>query len=234
MSRDHAEFAAWDAAYLLGALSLPDRRAFEEHLESCERCARAVAEIAPTLGLLARVDPARAASLLEREHVEPPLSPAMGGRAELLARAARERWRTRLRWTGGAAAAAAILAAVVVSVSALLAPAPREALAVELVAVVDAPLAASVDLFSVGWGTRMELECSYGGERVDDAYGVPYALVVEDVDGNTSEVSSWRAEPGATARLTAASALDLDRIAAIEIRLEESGEVLMRAELADG
>ncbi len=32
----HERFAEWDAAYVLGALTAVDRRAFEDHLEECE------------------------------------------------------------------------------------------------------------------------------------------------------------------------------------------------------
>lgn len=239
MSVDHAEVADWDAAYLLGALSAADRRAFEEHLESCDRCVRAVAEVAPTLGLLARVDPLRALSLQEDglqgdarfgEAGESPLA-SVGGRAELLARAARERRRRRGWWAGGLAAAAAVLLAVVVAVSGVLVPSASQD-RIELAAVVDAPLTASVELASVAWGTRIELECSYEGAGGAD--GLPYALVVRDRDGNATEVSSWRALPGETARLSAATALDLDEIAAVEIVLEEDGMVLMRGELDAG
>lgn len=240
MSLDHAEVADWDAAYLLGALSAADRRAFEEHLESCERCVRAVAEVAPTLGLLARVDPVRAQSLQGDEAVgdsrfgeagEWPIA-SVGGRAELLARAARERRRRRGWWAGGLAAAAAVLVAVAVGASgALVATVPEDR--VELAAVVDAPLTASVELASVAWGTRIELECSYDGEGGGASDGLPYTLVVRDHDGNATEVSSWRAVPGETARLSAATALDLDQIASIEINLAENGQLLMRAELDD-
>lgn len=231
MSAEHADFADWDAAYLLGALSPADRRAFEEHLESCERCVRAAAEVAPTLGLLARVDPARARSL-QGDGPSDEREPASdGGRAELIARAAHESRRRRGWWTGALAAAAVLLIAVAVGVGMAIAP-PDEGRAVELRAVVDAPLAATVELASVAWGTRMELECTYGGQPDADASaGVPYALVVIDRDGRASEASSWRAAPGATARLSAATALDLDEIAAVEIRMESSGDVLMRAEL---
>jgi anti-sigma factor RsiW len=232
MTADHADFADWDAAYLLGALSAADRRAFEEHLESCDRCVRSVAEVAPTLGLLARVDPERAQSLQggEAPGERPPVG--TGARAALLARAAHEARRRRRRWTGALAAAAAIVVAVAVAVSAMLPPAGGRA--VELAAVVDAPLVASVELASAAWGTRIQLECSYGGGGGADAQeGLPYTLVVRDRDGNASEVSSWRAAPGATARLTAATALDVDEIEAVEIRMESSGEVLMRAELVE-
>lgn len=234
----HADFADWDAAYLMGALSPADRRAFEEHLESCERCLRAVAELAPTLGLLSHVDPARALSLQgdpvagERLPERPPAGTA--GRAELLARASRDARRRRGWWTGALAAAAVLVVAGAIGVGTALAPSAVDRV-VELAAVVDAPLSATVELEAVAWGTRIDLECRYGGDGGADASaGVPYTLVVRDRDGTASEVSSWRASPGATARLAAASALDLDEIAAVEIRLEGSGEVLMRAELGDG
>jgi hypothetical protein len=46
-------------------------------------------------------------------------------------------------------------------------------------------------------------------------------------------VSTWRALPGKTARLSAGTALDVSEIAAVEIRSVESGRVLMRYDLDD-
>ncbi len=230
MSLEHADVAGWDAAYLLGALSPADRRVFEEHLESCERCVRALAEVAPTLGLLARVDPERAASLQEDGSAGERPPAGMAARSALLARAARESRRRRGWWTVGLAAAAAVLVSVAVGVGALRAPA--EGRSVELVAVVDAPVTATADLAAVAWGTRIDLECSYrGGGGPEGSAGVPYTLVVEDHEGSVREISSWRAVPGETARLSAATALRVDEIAAVEIRLDETDAVLMRAEL---
>ena len=40
------EFALYDAAYVLGALSPADRREFEAHLQGCPACASAVSELA--------------------------------------------------------------------------------------------------------------------------------------------------------------------------------------------
>jgi len=60
----HADFADWDAAYVLGALSSAERRDFERHLHSCPRCTEAVSELAGMPGLLARVDPDDVAALL--------------------------------------------------------------------------------------------------------------------------------------------------------------------------
>jgi anti-sigma factor RsiW len=60
----HADYADWDAAYVLGALSSAERRDFERHLHSCPRCTQAVSELAGMPGLLARVDPDDVAALL--------------------------------------------------------------------------------------------------------------------------------------------------------------------------
>ena len=61
MSDDHARFAEWDAAYVIGALSPADRREFEAHLDSCERCMRAVAEASKVLATARRARAAEAA-----------------------------------------------------------------------------------------------------------------------------------------------------------------------------
>ncbi|WP_306233408.1 anti-sigma factor family protein [Agrococcus beijingensis] len=232
MNHDHAHFAEWDAAYLLGALSTADRRAYEAHLDSCARCARALAEIAPTMGLLARVDPVRARSLQTATAVDDSPLVDDGARAQLLARAAREARRRRSWWIGGLAAAAALVVALVVAIGGVIASLPTADRAFALAAVEDAPLTASAELDAVRWGTRIQVECRYDGDGgADAAEGVPYTLVVLDHDGNASEVSSWRALPGATARLSAGTSLDVDDIAAIEIRLQEDDSVLMRADL---
>ena len=55
MSTGVDEFALWDAAYVLGALSPMERRQFEEHLALCADCRAAVAELAGIPGLLSQV-----------------------------------------------------------------------------------------------------------------------------------------------------------------------------------
>ena len=79
-------------------------------------------------------------------------------------------------------------------------------------------------------GHAHRADCRYAEDAASDApaEGWPYALVVVDRDGVRSEVSSWRASPGSIARLSAATAVDLDEIASLEIRALGSGDVLMR------
>jgi hypothetical protein len=230
MNPDHSRYADWDSAYVLGSLSPAERREYEEHLETCDACRRSVSELAPMPGLLARLSTDRAEMLLDESTDEAP-SP----RPELLdavRREARRRdiRRTRIRIVLAAAAALVVIAAVAALVVIVRPPADRQSVAFE--AVVDIPVSASAVLTPVDWGTRIELDCSYETESGDhegaDA-GWPYALIVVDLDGRSTEVSSWRATPGATARLEAGSALGVDEIASLEIRAVGTGDVLLRA-----
>ena len=229
MNPDHARFAEWDSAYVLGALSPAERRDYEEHLETCETCRRSVAELAPMPGLLARLSPERAAALGD----DPEAAVVSGSREDLLAAVRREDRRRRTRrartwWIAAAAAVVLAFVAIAVPLSILRPFDVTESVAFE--SVVDVPLTATATLTPAGWGTRIELDCRYAEDAASDApaEGWPYALVVVDRDGVRSEVSSWRASPGSIARLSAATAVDLDEIASLEIRALGSGDVLMR------
>ena len=227
MNPDHARFAEWDSAYVLGALSPAERREYEEHLESCDLCRRSVAELTPIPGLLARLTPERAAAVLDE--------PAVAGQAlrpELLeavrtggppsphpphARSARDGCGGRRRGGHGGPRAPCVPAA-----------GGRRADR-RIRSGGGCPGLATATLTSVGWGTRIELDCRYGDVGASDAPddGWPYALYVVDRDGNRSEVSSWRANPGKTARLAAATAVEIDDIASLEVRALGSGDVLL-------
>jgi Putative zinc-finger len=227
MNPDHARFAEWDSAYVLGALSPAERREYEEHLESCDLCRRSVAELTPIPGLLARLAPERAAAVLDE-----PAVAAQALRPELLEAVRREGRRrrirrTRLRLAMAAAAVVVVLTAVLVPLAFLRPAADAQTVAFE--AVTDVPVSATATLTSVGWGTRIELDCRYGDVGTSDAPddGWPYALYVVDRDGNRSEVSSWRANPGKTARLAAATAVEIEDIASLEVRALGSGDVLL-------
>lgn len=226
MNADHTRYAEWDAAYVLGALSTADRAEYETHVARCPLCRAALAEIAPTLGLLSRVDPDRAESLLRTtDEVE---APAPEHRARVLSLAAARSRRRRRRGIAGLAAAAVILVAAVAVpvVSAQLRP-PSTTVALEQL--IDAPLTASVSLTEVAWGTRIDMICDYGSTGDAPADGWAYALVVVGDDGTESVLSTWRAHPGSTARLSAGTAFPASDIAAVEIRSVDSGTVLMRS-----
>jgi hypothetical protein len=235
-SVDHERFADWDSAYVLGALSPAERREYEGHLETCERCRRAVEELTPMPGLLARLTPERAEALLEDgggEGSSPPLAPHPELLAAVRHEARRRRIRrTRVRFAVAAVAGATALTAIVVPLGLTRTPPGVEVVAFETVA--DVPVTATAELTPVAWGTRIDLDCTYETDAADapgaPVDGWPYALYVVDRDGERRELSSWRASPGATARLEAGTAVALDDIASLEIRAVASGDVLLLGE----
>ena len=230
----HDEFEHADGAYVLGALSPTERRAFEEHLRACESCARSVRELAGMPGLLAQVDPAVVESPEEPLPVPDTLLPA------LLKRVRRGR-RRRLAWSLTGAAAAVLLGVTGATIWAQDGDRPPDE---EVAAAVDAramqqvgqdSVTATLAMEAVPWGTRLELTCTYdsGGTGIDgtgDKYaqaGPPsYALVVETFDGGTEQVATWQAVPGKSIVVPAATAADRTDIASVDVRTTE-GETLL-------
>lgn len=221
-------FAHLDAAYVLGALAADERLELERHLPGCAACSRAVQELAGLPGLLAQVSP----DVLESEQQVPPVPDTL---LPALVQEVRRTQRRR-RWTVGLAAAAAVLVALGVGTAVVIAdsddPAPTQtttAPAHEMERV-DGQTAVwgDLSLTPVGWGTRLDLTCGY--EASPGSYygeGAPtYSLVVHDRDGGSEHVASWKAMPGETVDVTAATALGADEIASVEVLAADGRPVL--------
>lgn len=222
MNVEHPQYAEWDAAYVLGALSTSDRRLFEAHLAECALCRAAVAELAPTVGLLSRVS---ADAVTGRED-----GPAAAGPAALISLARERRRRRRRTWWIAAAAAVALVIPAAVGIGVWLSSGPSPTASFALEQVQDVSLEASVRLTDVAWGTRVDLECRYPAGGADaPPGGWVYVLAVIGADGSET-VSTWRAGPGSVSNVSGATAVAADEIRAVEIR-SESGEVLMRRDL---
>ncbi len=234
----HDEFATWDAAYVLGALSPADRRAYEEHLRECDRCAAAVAELAGVPGLLGRLP--REQGLAALSEPESPLESQRGSERagvdsevlpRLIARARRQRIRTRWITAGLSAAAAVLLVGVVALVlPSALAPSAPEPTPIAMEQVEPSALTADLNLTAESWGTRIDSRCTYA--RVEEDHGAhswTYAMVVTDRQGRQTQVSTWTAEEGETVVPTATTSVALADIAAIDIRSAGDGTVLLRS-----
>ncbi|GAB3596817.1 anti-sigma factor [Microbacterium tumbae] len=225
MIADHERFALWDAAYAVGALSAQERREYEDHLATCEECRGMIAEIMPTVALLSRVAP-HTGTVTDVD------GPDASNRQAIVRLADRRRRRHRARiWYSGAAAGLLLVAGIGIA-SAL---SPGTEAPTPMANVAQVPLEASVVTDQVAWGTRIDLTCSYpdGTDGSAPAETWTYVLAVVDKKGEATTVSSWKAKPGSTARLTAGTALDESEIRAIEIRSAD-GTVLMSAAIADG
>lgn len=225
-------YSEWDAAYVLGSLSPDERAEYEAHLAGCDRCRTAVGELAGMPGLLAQVPPAEAWALAAAEPepvapgpaapAEPPAAPPQEGADVRVLGPRRARW-----WQ---LAAAAVLVAVLGGLGGYgLRPRVErdQVQRLPFSAVVPSPLTAVVDLVPAGGGTDVRVECQYA----DVDAGEVYSVWVVDTRGRGSEVKPWAVRPNRVMHPSGVSPLPRSRIAAVEIREGEAGEVLLRAKV---
>lgn len=224
-------FRDQDAAYVLGALSSDERRAFERHLAQCSECATSVRELAGLPGLLATVP----RTVAESERVGPPPATLLPSLVRRVRReTVRRRWRTGLAAAGVAAllglGGLALASRDTGAPQTTSTPIPTASVAARsMTPVVGASdVHASVALVGVAWGTRVEVTCSY--DEADGYAAGPadaaYVLVVRDRTGHEEEVAHWRALPGRTMRLTGASAFSVGEISTVEI-ISSAGQRLL-------
>lgn len=219
------DFEHDDGAYVLGALSPEGRVAFERHLPGCDDCALRVRELAGLPGLLAR---------LPVEIVDPsePPQPVPDTLLPALVRRVRRTQRRRTWLTAGLVAAAAVIAVGAVGVATLggdsppiAAPPPSSGpttAAPEPMRPVGAePVSGWVSLTQVGWGTRLDLTCTYaeaGADAYHDSVPPTYTMYVTTTGGGTEQVASWKGLPGKTMHLAGATSADADTIVNVEVR----------------
>lgn len=224
-------YAHHAGAYVLGALSPQERLEFEHHCAECAMCSAAVRDLAGLPGLLARADP----SVLDAGLPEEPLPDSVLPRlmAEI------RRGRRNRNWLLAGAAAAVMLGiggggvAVGVAVAhndgaVTAAPANTRGRMVTMQPVRAAPASATVHLAARPWGTELHLTCAYAQGR--DRYQMPpevtYLLIVRGRDGAVQNVGTWNALRDRTMQLTAATALPVDEISAVEVRTVQGRAVL--------
>lgn len=206
-------FLHFDGAYVLSALDAADRAAFEAHLGTCIACRARVAEIRPTVALLA--------GARRLEEAGPAPDTLLPG---LLREAARERGRRRMVTASVAAIAAACLVALLVVLwpsTGAAGPTPRE-----LQAVQASPVHATVALVSRQWGTEIEVHCRYDPGV---AVNMPYRLRVIDTSNEVYDAGSWTLAPGRTTNFTGGAAVPRDRIKYVQITLEDGRPILQLA-----
>jgi hypothetical protein len=215
----------WDASYVLGALAPAERREFESHLRTCERCSNAVAELGAMPALLARVPRDEAFALLETDNPRP--DPVPDPLPRLLAAVRASRRRRRL-WTSAAVLGAAAALAAILALPGALARSP-ESVSVPLTAVAQTiPLAAEVEVVPEEWGTRLDMTCRYrDGTLPDTPPPWGYELAVTDRSGVRTVVSSWEAGPGETVHTTGTVDLEVGQIASLEVLASANGTVLL-------
>jgi hypothetical protein len=210
------EFATYDAAYVLGALSPADRRAFEEHLAECPSCAESVAELAGMPGLLAKV-PISEISDLPDEPMPATLLPRLVTKSTQA--------RRRSRWIAGGVALAAAACMAVVLVITLLPGGSTKPAQTAMTPLGAEPIHATAAIQNVAWGSKISVHCGY--DPVTYGGGGDYSLTVTAKDGKRQQVGTWWASPGKDAVFDGTTALHPADIASIDIR-DSGGHALLR------
>lgn len=231
---DEDPYATWDAAYVLGSLASSERHEFENHLAGCDRCRAAVAELSGMPALLAMLDfdDVRA---LDEEQPEPPLRPEV--LESVLDKVGRRRRRSRWVTTGAVGLAAALLAVGLVigirpeTVGLHGGTQQETAQMLEMNKVSQTPINASIAMSSYGWGTRIDMACTYGDWGNRGAPPQNLGMVVVGRDGSSSEIATWLGLSGATALPSANTPLPMEEIAAVQLVSSPDGKVLLEKQL---
>jgi hypothetical protein len=202
-------FAHDDAAYVLGALDPHERTRFEAHLAGCAECSARVRELAGVPALLAAVP---LEDLLGAPE-QPPETLWPG-----LARRARAERRRRNWLTGGLGGlAAAAIAALLVAVWPSSSPAPTAGRPQAMTSLVSAPLQATAALTQKGWGTEIDLVCSYDAGAPP---GYAYGLRVVDTSGHAQDLGTWTLA-GSRTTFSSGTSLRRDQIANVQITVAD-------------
>ena len=172
-------------------------------------------ELAGLPGLLARLP----VEILDPEQLPKPVPDTL---LPALVRRVRRTQRRRTWLTAGLVAAAAAITIGAVGFATLAATttsrpapyrrpqsttsptaAPTTAAPVLMTPVGAEPISGWLSLTQVGWGTRLDLTCSYAQESdaVRRPVGSTYTMLVHTADGGTEQVASWKALPGKTMHL---------------------------------
>jgi hypothetical protein len=226
-------------AYVLGALSPPQRIAFERHMVTCADCQAEVNDLAVLPGLLGRIDADAASGLGEL-----PAPTVLPG---VLAKVHKQRRGRRvLAFAAGLAVACLALVAGLnmpslatnSATKPIAAPSPIGSPAATITQPVmipmqsideSEPVTAQVALTEVAGGTKILMTCQYPaatGAAWDPEHG--FKLFVVPRDGSPAQqVDAWAAHPGQAVTATGMTAWSLAQIDRLELRTASGDELLV-------
>jgi hypothetical protein len=220
------DLAEWDAAYVLGALNLEERRMYESYLAANPARATELTELAGMPGILNALSREEAVALTDLGAA----APAEGGNEVVsLAQAAakrQQRSRRTILTAAVASAAALLIAGGVVGATVF----SRSTVAVETVAMQEMQptprggLTAKLAVTEKKWGTELNWACQYTKDwsrNVDS-----YDIVVTTHDGVQTAVGSWKPAGDEASGLSAATSIPASQIRTVDIRVTGSNEPL--------
>ncbi len=221
------DLAEWDAAYILGALSLEDRRTYEGYLAANPARAAELTEFAAMPGILNALSRDEAVALTDLAGA-PPAENRPDNVASLAHAAAKRQQRSRRTWLAAAVASAAALLIAGGLVGATVfprSPAPTQTVAMQ--AMQPTPrggLTAQLAVTEKKWGTELNWACQYTKDWSRNVKS--YDIVVTTGDGVQQAVGSWKPAGDEATGLSAATSIPTSQIQTVDIRVTGSNEPL--------
>jgi hypothetical protein len=221
------DLAEWDAAYVLGALSLEERRTYENYLAANPARAAELTDLAGMPGILRALSRDEAVALTDLAGAAPAES-RPDNVASLAQAAAKRQQRSRRTWLAAAvASAAALLIAGGVVGATVFSTTPKPAQTVAMQAMQPTPrggVTAELAVTQKKWGTELNWACRYTKDwsrNVDS-----YDIVVTTQDGVQRAVGSWKPAGDEATGLSAATSIPTSQIRMVDIRVSGSNEPL--------
>jgi hypothetical protein len=221
------DLAEWDAAYVLGALSLEDRRTYENYLAANPARSAELTELAGMPGILNALSRDEAVALTDLAGAQPSQD-RPDNVSSLASAAAKRQQRSRRTWLATAVAAAAALVITGGVVGATVfprSPAPVQTVAMQ--AMQPTPrggLTAELAVTEKKWGTELNWACQYTKDWSRNVGS--YDIVVTTHDGVQSAVGSWKPAGDEATGLSAATSIPTSQIRTVDIRVTGSKEPL--------
>jgi hypothetical protein len=221
------DLAEWDAAYVLGALSLEERRIYESYLAGNPARAAELTELAGMPGILNALSRDEAVALTDLAGA-PPAEDRPDNVASLAQAAAKRQQRSRRTWLATAVASAAALVITGGVVGATVFPrssAPTQTVAMQ--AMQPTPrggLTAELAVTEKKWGTELHWACQYTKDWSRNVGS--YDIVVTTHDGVQRAVGSWKPAGDEATGLSAATSIPAAQIRTVDIRVTGSDEPL--------
>jgi hypothetical protein len=217
-----------DGAYVLGALSPAERKAYERHLATCSFCREAVRDISTLPDLLSRLDATEFAKL-----IDPSLS--HGEQHHPIRRMVTRRKNPRTMTVRVVSSAAALLLVALVGIGVFLltrepaAPAaapPGPAVAMMPVAGVS-PLTATLRMTTKAGGTVVDLTCTFNKTA---AKPYTFRLFAYGPDDEKEQIGSWQAAPGSDFLMEAVTHFTAGSLSRLEL-VQYDGKPLLAYDL---
>jgi len=109
---------------------------------------------------------------------------------------------------------------------------PATTQALDMTKVSETPINASISMTGYGWGTRIDMACSYGDwGQSGNTQPQNLGMVVVGRDGSHTQVATWLGLSGATALPSATTPMQKDEIAAVQLVSSDNGKVLLEKNL---